>query len=52
LIGYTQGAAIAKRAYAQARPILDVAREMTELTEDELVRLLNPAGLAEGGLRK
>jgi fumarate hydratase class II len=50
VLGYEKGAAIAKQAYAQNRSILEVAREMTELTEDELVRSLNPARLAEGGL--
>jgi len=52
LIGYEKGAAIAKQAYAQQRPILEVAREMTELDEAELVSLLNPAGLADGGLKQ
>jgi fumarate hydratase class II len=52
LIGYERGAAIAKQAYAQKRSILEVAREMTELSEEELVALLDPAGLAEGGLHK
>jgi fumarate hydratase class II len=49
LIGYEKGAAIAKQAYAQDRSILEVARELTELTEDDLIRLLDPAGLAAGG---
>ena len=31
VIGYEKGAAIAKKAYAEGRPILDVAAEMTEL---------------------
>ncbi len=31
LIGYEKGAAIAKKAYAEGRPILDVAAEMTDL---------------------
>src|ERR1700691_4276960 len=30
VIGYEKGAAIAKRAYAEGRPILDVAAEMTQ----------------------
>ena len=49
-IGYEQGAAIAKRAYAQQRPVLEVAREMTGLPEKELRRLLDPARLARGGI--
>jgi len=51
VIGYEQGAAIAKKAYAEGRAIKDVAKEMTDLTEDELDRLLDPAGLTEGGIR-
>jgi fumarate hydratase class II len=52
LLGYDKGAAIAKQAYADNRTILEVAREMTELPEAELVTRLNPARLAEGGLSK
>jgi fumarate hydratase class II len=48
-IGYEQGAAIAKRAYAEGRPVREVAREMTELSEDELSALLDPARLIQGG---
>ena len=43
-IGYDKAAEIAKRAYAERRPILDVAREMTGIDEAELARLLDPAG--------
>src|SRR5271155_4987891 len=50
VIGYEQGAAIAKRAYAEGRPILDVAAEMTHLSVDELRRLLDPKTLTEGGI--
>ena len=32
-IGYEKGAAIAKKAYAEGRPILEVAAEMTDLSE-------------------
>jgi len=49
-IGYEQGAAIAKRAYAEGRPVLDVAVEMTDLSREELARLLDPIRLTEGGL--
>ncbi|AOU98117.1 aspartate ammonia-lyase [Acidihalobacter yilgarnensis] len=45
VIGYERGAAIAKRAYAEGRPVLEVALEMTDLGEVELKRLLDPAGL-------
>ena len=49
-IGYAQGAVIARQAYAEGRPILDVARENTDLDEDELRRLLDPRRLTQGGI--
>lgn len=45
VIGYEKAAAIAKRAYAEGRPILEVALEMTDLPREELERLLDPRGL-------
>jgi len=51
VIGYEKGAAVAKAAYAQGRPVKDVAREMTDLTDEELDRLLDPAALVQGGIR-
>ena len=51
VIGYEKGAAIAKKAYAEGRPILDVAAEMTQLSVDELRRLLDPKTLTEGGIQ-
>ena len=50
VIGYELGAAIAKRAYAEDRPLKDVALEMTDLSAGELDRLLDPAKLARGGI--
>ncbi len=50
VIGYEKGAAIAKKAYAQGRPILDVAKEETDLSEAELKTLLDPTKLTQGGL--
>jgi fumarate hydratase class II len=50
-IGYERGAEIAKRAYAEGRPILDVAVEMTGLAREELARLLDPAALTRPGVR-
>jgi fumarate hydratase class II len=50
LIGYEKGAAIAKRAYAEGRPVIDVAAEMTGLGLDELRRLLDPKSLTLGGV--
>ncbi len=51
IIGYEKGAAIAKKAYGEGRPILDVAAEMTNLGVDELRRLLDPRSLTEGGIK-
>ena len=50
VIGYEQGAAIAKKAYAEGRSVIDVAAEMTDLTEDELKKLLDPEKLTKGGI--
>jgi fumarate hydratase class II len=50
VIGYERAAAIAKRAYAEGRPVFDVALEMSGLTAEELKRLLDPAVLTRGGL--
>jgi fumarate hydratase class II len=50
IIGYEKAAAIAKRAYAEGRPILDVAAEDSGLQRNELERLLDPALLAQGGI--
>ncbi|NLG76696.1 MAG: aspartate ammonia-lyase, partial [Xanthomonadaceae bacterium] len=47
--GYEQGAKIAKQAYAEGRPVLDVAAEQTKLSREELEKLLDPRGLVKGG---
>lgn len=52
VIGYDLGAAIAKQAYKEGRPVLDVAKENTDLSEDELKRLLDPYALTKGGIQK
>ena len=51
VIGYEKGAAIAKKAYAEGRPILDVAAEETDLNDDELKLLLDPSELTSGGIK-
>ncbi len=51
VIGYELGAKIAKTAYATGRPVRDVALELTDLTGDELDRLLDPQELTRGGIR-
>jgi len=50
VIGYEKGAAIAKKAYAEGRAVIDVAMQETDLSEDELKRLLDPMRLTEGGI--
>lgn len=47
IIGYEKGAEIVKRAYKENRPILEVALEMTDLSEEELKRLLDPKRLTQ-----
>lgn len=51
VIGYEKGARVAKTAYAEGRPVKEVAKEMTDLTDEELDRLLDPAALTRGGLQ-
>jgi len=51
VIGYEKGAAVAKQAYKEGRPVKDVARELTDLSDEELDRLLDPSGLTEGGIK-
>ncbi|MXW19691.1 MAG: aspartate ammonia-lyase, partial [Gammaproteobacteria bacterium] len=50
VIGYDKAAAIAKRAYAEGRPILEVAVEETDLSENQLKAILNPVTLTRGGI--
>jgi fumarate hydratase class II len=52
VIGYDQAAKIAKRAYAEGRPIKEIAAEMTDLSPEELDRLLDPGQMTEGGIGK
>jgi fumarate hydratase class II len=48
LIGYARAAEIAKQAYREGRPVIDVADEQTDLGRAELERLLDPSRLADG----
>ena len=50
LIGYEKAAFIAKKAYKENRPIIDVAAEETNLTKAKLEKLLNPSKLSSGGM--
>ena len=49
VIGYEAAARIAKRAYAEKRPVIDVAKDMTDLGLAELKALLDPARLTKAG---
>lgn len=49
VIGYEKGAKIAKRAYAEGRPLLEVALEELDMGEEELKQLLDPHTLTKGG---
>lgn len=46
-IGYSKAAEIAKAAYKQKRPVLDVALEMTDIPKEELITLLDPVKLTD-----
>lgn len=50
VIGYEKGAAIAKRAYKEGRPVLEIALEDSGLDEKTLRALLDPAALTRGGI--
>ena len=49
IIGYEKAASIAKKAYKENRPIIDVAAEETDIPKSRLRRLLDPAKLSKGG---
>ena len=49
-IGYDAAASIAKEAAARGATIRDLAKEKTELSDEELDSLLNPEGMTEPGM--
>jgi fumarate hydratase class II len=51
VLGYEQGAKLAKLAYEQGRPIRDVVAEKTQMAPEELDRLLDPRALTRGGAK-
>ena len=51
IIGYERAAKIAKRAYAEQRPVLEIALEDSGLPEKQLRRLLDPSDLTKGGIK-
>ena len=50
IIGYEKSASIAKKAYKENRPIIDVAAEETDISKAKLAKLLDPSKLAKGGI--
>ncbi|MEZ8012132.1 MULTISPECIES: lyase family protein [Vibrio] len=50
VIGYLKAADIAKKAYKEGLPILDVAERETDLSREELSKLLDPTTLTQGGI--
>jgi fumarate hydratase class II len=52
VIGYDKAAQIAKKAYAEGRPIKEVAAEMTNLSKEELDMLLDPRKMTGGGINE
>ncbi|NQY88869.1 MAG: class II fumarate hydratase [Colwellia sp.] len=51
IIGYEKAAEIAKKAYKDGRPIVEVAADNTDLSIEELTRLLDPSKLTQGGVQ-
>ena len=49
-IGYAKAAEIAKKAYKDNKPIIDVAEAETNISRAKLVKLLDPKKLTKGGL--
>ena len=47
IIGYLKAAEIAKQAYKQNRPVIEVAQELTNLSKQELEALLDPRKLTQ-----
>lgn len=52
VIGYELGAKIAKLAYQENRPVKEVALQHTQLSAEELDRLLDPTELTKGGVKE
>lgn len=50
IIGYDLAAKIAKKAFAEDRPLIDVAEELTDLSRSELETILNPTDLTRPGI--
>ena len=51
VLGYEQGAKLAKLAYEQGRSIRDVVAEQTQMAPEDLQPLLDPGALTRGGAK-
>lgn len=49
IIGYDLAAKIAKKSFAESRPLKEVAKEMTDLSDEELEKALDPIKMTKGG---
>ncbi len=52
IIGYELGAKIAKTAYSEGRALREVAEQLSDLSAEDLDRMLDPEKLTKGGLPK
>ena len=50
IVGYSKAATIAKKAYKENKPIVDVAHDETGISKAELNKLLDPSKLTKGGI--
>jgi fumarate hydratase, class II len=50
VIGYDAAAALSKLAYKTGKTVREVAREQTQLTDEDLDRILDPASMTKPGL--
>jgi fumarate hydratase class II len=51
VIGYDNAAKIAKKAYAEKRTVKDVAKEVTDLSDADIDKVLDPTVLADPGIK-
>ena len=51
MIGYAKAAEIAKKAYKENLPIIEVALEETNLSRVQLNKYLDPKKLTKGGIK-
>jgi fumarate hydratase, class II len=50
IIGYNNGAAVAKKSLAEGKSVKQVVLEMGLMSEEELDKALNPGAMTEGGI--